>query len=157
MRALYQISKTETQPVSYPFDFNPWLQSIGSTFASATVGDAPGISESYTIAAGVVNVTVTGGSGGETYRIPVTCTAANGQSRSSVLEVWVIGVADSPSSSGSTTVNVQDSLDGNATNVAPSIRAVNAALVGLTAAGDIDGGLHDSTYDNTSAIDGGGP
>ena len=155
MRALYTISKYETQPVSYPFDFNPWLDSIGSTFASATVGDAAGISESYTIAAGVVNVTVTGGDAGQVYRIPVTCTAANGQSRSSVLEVTVIGVADSPSQAGAA-VNVQDSLTGTSATSAPSVRAVNEALATL-GAGDIDGGLHDSTYSGSAVVDGGGP
>lgn len=156
MRALYQLSKYPETPISYPLDFNPWLESIGQAFGSATVGDASGIVETSTIQSGVVTVKFDGGEPGITYSVPVTCTAADGETRTAVLEVSVISLAP-VSSTPTGAVNVQDSLTGSSTTTAPSVRAVNAALTGFTGTGNIDGGLPDSTYGGSSSIDGGGP
>ena len=93
MRVFYRINKPTVDRVLRSFDFNPWLQKIGSTFQSATVTDTPDIIESITIASGVVHVWLAGGERGKSYRLTITCTAANDLVRTTTLEVDVPGVA----------------------------------------------------------------
>jgi hypothetical protein len=92
MRLLNRLTKYEDEPVSYPIDANPWLQSIGSTFGTVTVGDAPDLIETYTVISGVLILRLTGGIAGTDYRVPITFTAANGVPRATILEVSVAGV-----------------------------------------------------------------
>lgn len=129
MRALHQLTKRENEPLYYPLDFNPWLQSIGSTFGTVVVGNAPDISESYEVSLGVIKLTLTGGNPGYTYRLPVTVTAANNFVRSTVIEVLVLGVQEATSGGGS----------------------------GVVGAGNVDGGGPDTNYTSTDPIDGGTP
>jgi hypothetical protein len=155
MRALYQIAKYPDSPVTFPIDANPWLETIASTFQSATIGDAAGIVETSTIANGVVTLKLDGGSPGQTYRVPVTVTAASGVTRATIVEVSVIGLAPpGTGGGGGGAANVVDSLTGNSSTDAPSVRAVNAALSGVHP-GVIDGGIADSTYGGGTAIDAG--
>lgn len=129
MRALYRLQMRAGEPAQYPFDFNPWLQSIYSVAASFAVTDAPDLVESYTTANQVLVLNLTGAVEGKTYRVGVSCTAANGQIRSSILEVVCLGVApvDEPDQGGGA-VNVEDSLASDSSANAPSVRAVNTAL-----------------------------
>lgn len=129
MRALIRLSKRATEQIVYPIDANPWLQSVNSTFGSYTVGDVPDIVEAHSVANGVVTLTMTAGSEGEVYRIPVTFTATNGLSRATMVEVTVLGVAPAGSSSGS----------------------------GGSAVANIDGGTPTSVYGGVTALDGGAP
>jgi len=92
MRLLNRLTKYEGEPVSYPIDSNPWLQSIGSTFGTVTVGDAPDLLETYSIIGGVLVLRLIGGIAGTNYRIPITFTAVNGVTRATILEVAVAGV-----------------------------------------------------------------
>ena len=92
MRLLNRLTKYEGEPVSYPIDSNPWLLSIGSTFGTVTVGDAPDLLETYSIIGGVLVLRLIGGIAGTDYRIPITFTAANGVTRATILEVSVAGV-----------------------------------------------------------------
>lgn len=143
MRALYQAEKRADEQISVVIDSNPWLQSIFSTFQGVVVGDAPDVVEGYAVQAGVITLTVSGGNEGTSYRIPVTVTAANGTSRATVVEVDVLAIAGAPSSSNpGGGASVQDSLTGNPTNVAPSVRAVNEALAALWTYLGVGGGVN---------------
>lgn len=137
MRALYRLLIRAGEPAQYPFDFNPWLQSIYSTAASFAVTDAPDLVESYTTANQVLVLNLTGAVEGKTYRVGVSCTAVNGQVRNSILEVECLGVApvDEPDEGGGA-VNVEDSLASDSSANAPSVRAVNTALNAKAAAAD---------------------
>ncbi len=131
MRSLYSLSKRANEPAQFVFDFNPWLQSIGSTAASFSVSDSPDLLESFTTVNQVVVLTLTGGVEGKLYRIAVSCVAANGLIRSSALDVSVIGVraASGPGDGGGGAVNVEDSLASSSIVNAPSVNAVKTGTV----------------------------
>lgn len=129
MRSLIRLSKRSNEPLVYPIDANPWLREIGSAFGSYTVGDVPDVIEQHSVANGVVSLSMTGGSEGETYRIPVSFVAANGMPRATIVELSILGVAGTGSTGSS----------------------------GGSAVANIDGGTPDSNYGGVTAIDGGSP
>lgn len=134
MRALHIVTKRQNEDASEPLDFGPWLRSIGSTFASFTMTDAAGIVETAVRTGDVVNVTFASGAAGTKYRVALTCTAANGMTRSPVIEVNVLGVAPvTPAPGGGATV--ENSLASNSTVNAPSVYATNVGLAGKSATG----------------------
>lgn len=127
MRLLQRVTKYAAEPIAYPIDANPWLQSIQSSFGTVVVGDAPDLVESYTSVNGVVTLRLTGGLAGTTYRVPITFTAANGISRAVIVEVSVAGVRPT-----TVTPPVIDELTTN-----------------------IDGGSPSSNYGGLPVVDGG--
>ena len=100
MRTLQRITKYVAEVAAYPIDANPWLLSIGSTFGTVSVGDAPDLIETFTINGGVLVLRLVGGQAGTEYRVPITFTAANGVTRSMILEVSVAGVRPGSTDTG---------------------------------------------------------
>lgn len=125
MRSLYRDNKPRASVISRPFDFNQWLASINSTFVSAVVDDAPGIVESSVIANGVVTITLSGGEYGGVYRIGITCTAANGLTRSTVWEVSVPRISPTSEESGDVGTGVGNVDGGSASSVYGGIAVIN--------------------------------
>ena len=115
MRALYRITKRANEVVQYPFNFGDWLSqpevAPGARPVSYAVGDVPDLVESYTQQGDTLVLNLNGGDDGEIYRVPVTATAANGLTRSTILEVSVLGVReDDDDQGGGGPINVEDSL-----------------------------------------------
>lgn len=127
MRLLQRVTKYAAEPISYPIDANPWLQSIQSSFGTVVVGDAPDLVESYTVVNGVLTLRLTGGLAGTTYRVPVTFTAASGVARAVIVEVSVAGVRPN--------------------TVTPPVVSVVTT--------NIDGGTPSSNYGGLPVVDGG--
>ena len=130
MDTLIRVTKLYSAKKFVPIDFGPWLQSINDLVGTITVGDAPDVVETYTITGALVELVISGGAQGITYRIPVTCTSASKQvPRTIIVEVAIPGVADSSNSGGG----------------------------GSGVIGDLDGGTPSSNYGGVTAIDGGSP
>lgn len=142
MRELQRITKRANEVVQYPFNFGDWAQlpevSPGLRPLAFTVSDSPDLIENHSIQGDVVVLNLNGGDDGETYRVTVTATGANGLTRSVVLEVTVWGVREGGGGGEgpSGAVNVIDALDSNSQVDAPSIRAVAAALAAKAALAD---------------------
>lgn len=138
MRLLQTTSKRANETIQHPIDFGDWLEqpdvSPGARPVSYAHTNSPDIVESATLQGDVYVLNLAGGNEGESYRIAVTATCANGLTRSVIVEVQVWGVRDDSGDGGSGepggAVNVEDSLTSDSQVNAPSVRSVNAALAG---------------------------
>lgn len=130
MDTLIRVTKLYEAKAYVPVPFGPWLEAIGDTVGSITVGDAPDVIETYSSNAGLVELTLAGGAAGQRYRIPVTCVSAiRALTRTVVVELSIPGVraAPSPSPGGGST------------------------------SGNVDGGGPGTNFTSTDPIDGGTP
>lgn len=134
MRAYEEVIKRASETVSRDLDFGPWLASLSATYVSHTITDAPGLAESATYSNGVVQVILAGGEEGGYYETTITMVASTGHVRSTTLGITNIGLASTGTPTGE--IAVQDSLSGNATDQAPSVRAINSALSGKASLSD---------------------
>lgn len=129
MATLIRITKLYDAKAYEPIDFGPWLASINDQVGSITVGDAPDVIETYTVSGSVVELVLSGGERGRTYRLPVTCvSAAKALPRTVVVELSIPGVAASTSGGSSG---------------------------GTAGPGNLDGGGPDTNYTSIDPIDGG--
>ena len=134
MRLLQRTSKRANETVQYPVNFGDWLAqpdvAPGARPVSFAHADAPDLIESALVQGDVYVLNLAGGDEGETYRVAVTATCANGLTRTVIVEVAVWGVREEDSDTGGPggAVNVEDALDSGSQTNAPSVRAVVAAL-----------------------------
>lgn len=95
MAYLKRYTKTESERITYDFDFSGWLDRLQDTASTFLIGHDDGIEvvSAELLGTGVVRVLVAGGTNGQAYDVSCDLITEGNRRKSGVIQVRIRGIA----------------------------------------------------------------